>query len=213
MGLSLQDPHQELKGKNVLIIWGSPELTAAQFGLEPGQLGALLQEGRQRLSTARAQRPRPHLDTKMLAAWNGERQLGSGRVCLGWTCCCCPGPARFWGFVATSPAGTGEPRMEVVGGLGSRAVGTHGGSSLGLPALGYCSGLVFLPCCQQRAAILFPRLSPAPRLGLWGKGLSWGLRTQVGTETVSAAGLVEGPQLCVCLSRHPAAEPQALFPQ
>lgn len=92
MGLSLQDPHQELKGKNVLIVRGSPELTATQFGLEPGRLGALLQEGQQRLSTARAQRPRPHLDTKMLAAWNGERQLSSGRACLGWTHRRCPEP-------------------------------------------------------------------------------------------------------------------------
>ncbi|KAM9258534.1 LOW QUALITY PROTEIN: spermatogenesis-associated protein 20 [Cariama cristata] len=67
----MQDPHQELKGKNVLIVRSSAELTAARFGLEPGRLGALLREGRRRLSTARAQRPRPHLDTKMLAAWNG----------------------------------------------------------------------------------------------------------------------------------------------
>ncbi|XP_039937624.1 spermatogenesis-associated protein 20 isoform X4 [Hirundo rustica] len=67
----MKDPHQELKGKNVLIARCSPELTAARFGLEPVQLSALLQECRQRLSSARAQRPRPHLDTKMLAAWNG----------------------------------------------------------------------------------------------------------------------------------------------
>lgn len=78
VSLSFQDPHQELKGKNVLIARCSPELTAARFGLEPVQLSALLQECRQRLSSARAQRPRPHLDTKMLAAWNGERQLCSG---------------------------------------------------------------------------------------------------------------------------------------
>lgn len=81
VGLSFQDPHQELKGKNVLIVRCSPELTTARFGLEPARLGALLQEGRRRLSAARAQRPRPHLDTKMLAAWNGERWLSSGDVC------------------------------------------------------------------------------------------------------------------------------------
>uniref|UniRef100_A0A8C3N9T8 Spermatogenesis-associated protein 20-like TRX domain-containing protein n=1 Tax=Geospiza parvula TaxID=87175 RepID=A0A8C3N9T8_GEOPR len=67
----MKDPHQELKGKNVLIARYPLELTAARFGLEPGQLSALLQECQQRLSSARAQRPRPHLDTKMLAAWNG----------------------------------------------------------------------------------------------------------------------------------------------
>ncbi|XP_075296943.1 spermatogenesis-associated protein 20 isoform X4 [Opisthocomus hoazin] len=67
----VKDPHQELKGKNVLTVRCSPELTAARLGLEPGRLGALLREGRRRLAAARAQRPRPHLDTKMLAAWNG----------------------------------------------------------------------------------------------------------------------------------------------
>ncbi|NWR70015.1 SPT20 protein, partial [Centropus unirufus] len=67
----MQDPHQELKGKNVLSVRCSLELTAARWGLEPARLGSLLQRGRQRLAAARAQRPRPHLDTKMLAAWNG----------------------------------------------------------------------------------------------------------------------------------------------
>uniref|UniRef100_A0A674GXE5 Spermatosis associated 20 n=1 Tax=Taeniopygia guttata TaxID=59729 RepID=A0A674GXE5_TAEGU len=66
-----RDPYQELKGKNVLIVRCAPELTAAKFGLEPGRLSTLLQECQQRLSSARAQRPQPHLDTKMLAAWNG----------------------------------------------------------------------------------------------------------------------------------------------
>ncbi|XP_065591569.1 spermatogenesis-associated protein 20 isoform X1 [Cyrtonyx montezumae] len=66
-----KDPHKELQGKNVLIVRSSPELTATRFGLEPGQLGAVLQEGRHRLQAARAQRPRPHLDTKMLSSWNG----------------------------------------------------------------------------------------------------------------------------------------------
>ncbi|XP_067164391.1 spermatogenesis-associated protein 20 isoform X1 [Apteryx mantelli] len=67
----MKDPHKELKGKNVLIVKSSLELTAARFGLELGRLSALLRESRQRLSAARAQRPRPHLDTKMLASWNG----------------------------------------------------------------------------------------------------------------------------------------------
>lgn len=75
-GSQLQDPHQELKGKNVLIIRSSPELTAARFGLEQGRLSALLRDSQHRLRAARAQRPRPHLDTKMLASWNGERGIG-----------------------------------------------------------------------------------------------------------------------------------------
>lgn len=92
MGLSFQDPRQELKGKNVLIVQSTLQLTAARFGLELGRLGALLWEGRRRLSAARAQRPRPHMDTKMLAAWNGERRLSSGG-CVPW-----PDPtAAAWG--------------------------------------------------------------------------------------------------------------------
>lgn len=97
MGLSFQDPHQELKGKNVLIVRYSLELTAARFGLEPGRLGALLREGRQRLSAARAQRPRPHLDTKMLAAWNGETWLSSGDACLDRTPSAVPRASRVSG--------------------------------------------------------------------------------------------------------------------
>lgn len=113
VSLSLQDPHQELKGKNVLIARSSLELTAARFGLEPGRLSALLQECRHRLCSARAQRPRPHLDTKMLAAWNGERWLHSGNTCLGWAQ---PGPAgtgelpqRHWDQGLWSWAGWKQP--------------------------------------------------------------------------------------------------------
>jgi len=92
-----QDPHQELKGKNVLTVRCSPELTAARLGLEPGRLGALLREGRRRLAAARAQRPRPHLDTKMLAAWNGERAQRRGLRASAGPRRRCPGPAGFRG--------------------------------------------------------------------------------------------------------------------
>ncbi|NXX77443.1 SPT20 protein, partial [Urocolius indicus] len=67
----MQDPHEELKGKNVLTVRCSPELTAQRFGLELGRVRELLRDGGCRLSTARAQRPRPQRDTKMLTAWNG----------------------------------------------------------------------------------------------------------------------------------------------
>lgn len=111
VSLSPQDPYQELKGKNVLIVRCPPELTAAKFGLEPGRLSTLLQECQQRLSSARAQRPQPHLDTKMLAAWNGERQLCSGdtEAALLWLDPC-------QGMEATGPAGTEElPQRHWVG--------------------------------------------------------------------------------------------------
>ncbi|XP_060620737.2 spermatogenesis-associated protein 20 isoform X1 [Anolis sagrei] len=67
----MKDPHNELKGKNVLIMQYSLELTAARFGLGLEQLKRMLVKSREQLYKARVQRPRPHLDTKMLAAWNG----------------------------------------------------------------------------------------------------------------------------------------------
>nr|XP_042703903.1 spermatogenesis-associated protein 20 isoform X3 [Chrysemys picta bellii] len=66
-----KDPHKELRGQNVLIVQYSLELTAARFGLGLEQLKTMLAKSRERLCKARGHRPRPHLDTKMLASWNG----------------------------------------------------------------------------------------------------------------------------------------------
>lgn len=116
MGLSLQDPHQELKGKNVLIIRSSLELTAARFGLEQGRLSALLLDSQHRLRAARAQRPRPHLDTKMLASWNGEQGPGGASapctllhvwdVGLVWV---------FFSFCSSSPVASREQQNSLHG--------------------------------------------------------------------------------------------------
>ncbi len=70
--LCAQDPHDELKGQNVLIIRGSVEETAAKFGLSLDVLRELLKTALSTMREARQGRPRPHLDDKMLAAWNGE---------------------------------------------------------------------------------------------------------------------------------------------
>lgn len=67
----LQDPHDELKGQNVLIVRGSEEETAAKFGVSLDDLRRLLATALSTLRDARQRRPRPHLDDKMLAAWNG----------------------------------------------------------------------------------------------------------------------------------------------
>ncbi|XP_046456070.1 spermatogenesis-associated protein 20-like isoform X2 [Daphnia pulex] len=66
-----QDPHDELKGQNVLIIRGSDEETAAKFGLSMDVLRELLETALSTMREARQRRPRPHLDDKMLASWNG----------------------------------------------------------------------------------------------------------------------------------------------
>ncbi|XP_049854444.1 spermatogenesis-associated protein 20 [Schistocerca gregaria] len=66
-----QDPHDELKGQNVLIVEGSEEETAEHFKLTLEQTRVFLKEGCNILYEARQKRPRPHLDSKMLTAWNG----------------------------------------------------------------------------------------------------------------------------------------------
>ncbi|KAH0501063.1 Spermatogenesis-associated protein 20 [Microtus ochrogaster] len=68
---STQDPKGELHGQNVLTVRYSLELTAARFGLEVEAVSTLLNAGLEKLFQARKHRPKAHLDTKMLAAWNG----------------------------------------------------------------------------------------------------------------------------------------------
>uniref|UniRef100_A0A8C3AY62 Spermatosis associated 20 n=1 Tax=Cyclopterus lumpus TaxID=8103 RepID=A0A8C3AY62_CYCLU len=66
-----QDPHGELQGQNVLIVRYSVELTAARFGISVEKANKLLASARTQMAKVRESRPRPHLDTKMLASWSG----------------------------------------------------------------------------------------------------------------------------------------------
>ncbi|KAF4085098.1 hypothetical protein AMELA_G00113460 [Ameiurus melas] len=75
-----QDPHGELQGQNVLIVRYSVELTAAHFGLSVNKLTEVLASVRAKLADVRGSRPPPHLDTKMLASWNGLMLSGFARV-------------------------------------------------------------------------------------------------------------------------------------
>jgi uncharacterized protein YyaL (SSP411 family) len=65
------DPHGELKGKNTLVRRRSPAEAAALSSLEETASEALLFNCREKLLAARAQRPHPHRDDKILTAWNG----------------------------------------------------------------------------------------------------------------------------------------------
>ncbi|XP_041938610.1 spermatogenesis-associated protein 20 [Alosa sapidissima] len=76
-----QDPHGELLGQNVLIVRYSEELTAAQFGLDVERVNEILASSRTKLAEVRRARPPPHLDSKMLASWNGL--MLSGFACAG----------------------------------------------------------------------------------------------------------------------------------
>ncbi|XP_029953387.1 spermatogenesis-associated protein 20 isoform X1 [Salarias fasciatus] len=75
-----QDPHGELQGQNVLIVRYSAELTAARFGISLEKVDEVLASARARMADVRTRRPRPHLDSKMLASWNGLMLSAYARV-------------------------------------------------------------------------------------------------------------------------------------
>ncbi len=92
------DAQGELDGKNVLIVTHSVEETAGRFGLSAEAVRDELAEARRRLFEARAERPRPQVDDKTIAAWNGlmisalrPRLPGAGRRDSTWRR---PGPPR-----------------------------------------------------------------------------------------------------------------------
>lgn len=65
------DPHGHLNAKNILIVRESIEETCGKFSLEENQLKKILEITNGILHDIRKQRPRPHLDTKIICSWNG----------------------------------------------------------------------------------------------------------------------------------------------
>ena len=65
------DPHGEFTGRNILYAARDLEDAARQAGREPAEAGRILAEARHKLFETRARRPRPHLDDKIITAWNG----------------------------------------------------------------------------------------------------------------------------------------------
>lgn len=63
-----------MTGKNVLIVHQSLKETGEKFGLDVETTKAVLAEARKILFEARLKRPKPHLDNKMITAWNGKRR-------------------------------------------------------------------------------------------------------------------------------------------
>lgn len=70
-GNAPQDPQGEFTGKNLLYTAQSIEDVAIRSGRSTDEVVASLGRIRQKLFDARASRPRPHLDDKILTAWNG----------------------------------------------------------------------------------------------------------------------------------------------
>jgi hypothetical protein len=64
------DPHDEFRGKNILIARHTIAESAAHFKSE-AEIAKVLAQSREKLFAIRARRPRPHLDDKIISAWNG----------------------------------------------------------------------------------------------------------------------------------------------
>jgi len=65
------DSHDEFRGKNILIERHTIAETARNFKKSEGDIAMVLTQSRGKLFGIRAQRPRPHLDDKIISAWNG----------------------------------------------------------------------------------------------------------------------------------------------
>jgi uncharacterized protein YyaL (SSP411 family) len=65
------DPQDEFRGKNILIVRHTMADTAKQFKTSEDEVRQSLEGSREKLFAIRARRPRPHLDDKIIAAWNG----------------------------------------------------------------------------------------------------------------------------------------------
>jgi hypothetical protein len=65
------DPHGELAGKNTLIVRMTVADAAKFFRKTEAEVAASLAESRKKLFDVRHQRPHPHLDDKIITAWNG----------------------------------------------------------------------------------------------------------------------------------------------
>jgi uncharacterized protein YyaL (SSP411 family) len=65
------DPHRELIGQNVLFLQNDLELVAKLTGKGEKEISQLVSAARLKLKSVRDKRPRPHLDDKIVTAWNG----------------------------------------------------------------------------------------------------------------------------------------------
>ncbi len=70
-GNARTDPHNEFENKNILYQACAASKTAASFQMNELELESILERSRQKLFLARAERPRPRLDDKILVSWNG----------------------------------------------------------------------------------------------------------------------------------------------
>jgi len=70
-GNALADPQGEFRGQNLLYVAQTIEEVAARTGRDVESVMRALRRARKVLFDARGARPRPHLDDKVITAWNG----------------------------------------------------------------------------------------------------------------------------------------------
>lgn len=67
----MSDPHNEFKGKNVLFEKKDASSMASKLGMAVDEYCHILGVCRERLFKVRLNRPKPHLDDKVIVSWNG----------------------------------------------------------------------------------------------------------------------------------------------
>jgi uncharacterized protein YyaL (SSP411 family) len=70
-GNTVSDPQGEFRDRNVLYAAYTVAEAARRFKLPESEIAQILEEGRRKLFEIRKTRPRPHLDDKIITAWNG----------------------------------------------------------------------------------------------------------------------------------------------
>ncbi len=70
-GNALEDPAQEFTGRNIFYLTKPLDQLAKILAIAPDELADLLRNSRQKLLARREKRTRPHLDDKIITAWNG----------------------------------------------------------------------------------------------------------------------------------------------
>ena len=79
-GNAPQDPTGEFLGKNQFFLAKSVDDVSHDVGMDVSAIKARLVEARKTLREHRAKRPHPHLDDKVLAAWNGLMIAAAARA-------------------------------------------------------------------------------------------------------------------------------------